>query len=485
MTIRKKSAGNKGFFISMIWMIAVLVLVSGCMPVRGSNGSQENGGKQVPPKQVARYEGEKSKAISLVYTTKRQLALTFNGMGEKQMMKQLLDELDTYHIKATFFLPGMRVAEEPDIARLILSRGHEIENNTLNRLDLTRLSYEQLYAEIELANQVIQKETGVIPRYVRTKLGDYNDDIRLATAQNGQAAVISYSLFLHNWQKETDEEKRHYLRKYINRGGIITIDTEENKQLLGDIPLLAEAANHVGYSFVPLHQLIEQGGERKPLEQIPGYDAAQMNPNDSQTPYKLIYRKETNKKEVALSFDDWGTDETVTKILDILQQKGIKASFFLRADGVERNPNLARAIAEAGHDVANHTYSHPVNTKITTEQLQNEIVKAHQVITEAIQEKPVMYFRPPTGEFDEKTLKAVAATGYHTIAIYDVTPSDYVKNKTADEIVKAILEQTKNGSVVLLHLLDDISTVEALPTVIEKLESKGYTFVKMTDMFGY
>ncbi|MGG4492997.1 polysaccharide deacetylase family protein [Brevibacillus reuszeri] len=484
MTECNAAARKKGFFMNGIWLVCMLALLAGCAPFGRSDTPQKNDDNSAPAQKMVRYEGEMSKEVSLVYTTKRQLALTFNGMGDKETMLKLLDELDRYHIQATFFLPGMRVAEEPDIARVILSRGHEIENNTLSRVDLTRLSYEKLYSEIELANQVIKKETGVVPRYVRTKLGDYNDDIRLATAQNGQAAVISYSLFLHNWQKETDEEKRHYLRKYINRGGIIAIDTEENKQLVGDIPLIAEAAADVGYKFVSLHQLIEQGGERKPLEAIPGYDAAKINAKMDDAAYRLIYRKETNKKEVALSFDDWGTDAAVTKILDILEQKGVKASFFLRADGVERNPNLARAIAEGGHDVGNHTYSHQVNTKITPEQLQEEIVKAHRVITEAIQEKPTMYFRPPTGEFDERTLRAVAATGYHTVAIYDVTPSDFVKSNSADDIVAAIMEQTKNGSVILLHLLDDIHTVEALPTVIDKLRSKGYTFVRMTDMFG-
>lgn len=484
MTECNEAARKKGFFMNGIWLVCMLALLAGCAPYGRSDTPQKYDDNQAPAQKIVRYEGEKSKAVSLVYTTKRQLSLTFNGMGDKETMLKLLDELDRYHIQATFFLPGMRVAEEPDIARTILSRGHEIENNTLSRVDLTRLPYEKLYSEIQLANEVIEKETGVVPRYVRTKLGDYNDNIRLATAQNGQAAVISYSLFLHNWQKETDEEKRHYLRKYINRGGIIAIDTEENKQLVGDIPLIAEAAADVGYKFVTLHQLIEQGGERKPLEAIPGYDAAKINEKIDGAPYRLIYRKETNKKEVALSFDDWGTDAAVTKILDILEQKGVKASFFLRADGVERNPNLARAIAEGGHDVANHTYSHPVNTKITPEQLQEEIVKAHRIITEAIQEKPTMYFRPPTGEFDERTLQAVAATGYHTVAIYDVTPSDFVKSNSADDIVAAIMEQTKNGSVVLLHLLDDIHTVEALPTVIDKLRSKGYTFVRMTDMFG-
>ncbi|WP_246073114.1 polysaccharide deacetylase family protein [Paenibacillus dokdonensis] len=433
---------------------------------------------------VSKYTGVKSKAISYVYTTQRELALTFNGMADRASMTTLLDELDRYQIKATFFLPGMRVAEEPDIAKDILSRGHEIENNTLNGVDLSKLTYDQMYKEIHLANQVIQKETGVIPRYVRTKTGEYNDDIRLAAAHNGQSAVISYSLFLHNWNKETELQKKNYIRKYINRGGIITLDTVENKQLAESISLIAAAAKDVGYAFVPLSKLVQEGGERKPLEAIEGHDAAKVNADYKSAAYNLVYRKETSRKEVALTFDDWGTDVTVTKILDILDQYHIKASFFLRADGVERNPNLARAIAEAGHDVGNHTYSHPVLSSLTPAQLQNEVVKAHQIITEAIQEKPAMIFRPPTGEINADEARIISAAGYHMIADFNVDPNDWNRSRTADQIVKTITEEMKSGSIILLHMLDDLHTIEAMPEAIEKLKGKGYTFVRVSDLLN-
>lgn len=262
------------------------------------------------------------------------------------------------------------------------------------------------------------------------------------------------------------------------------MDTEENKQLLGNIALLARLAEDVGYQFVPLQKLIENGDERKPLQEIAGFDAAKVNTDYRHATYRVFTKQETNKKQVALSFDDWGTDKTITKILDILDKYHVQATFFLRADGVEKNPNLARAIAEAGHDVANHSYSHPVVTQVSPEQLQQEIVKAHQIITEAIQEKPTMYFRPPTGVFDANTLQVIGATGYHTVTDFDVDPSNYLKTTTPDEIVQAILEQTQNGSVILLHLLDDIHSIDALPIVIDKLRSRGYTFVKMSEMFG-
>ena len=420
-----------------------------------------------------------------MYTTERALSLTFNGMGDSETMMKLLDELDAYQIKATFFLPGIRVAEEPDIAREIVARGHEIQNNTLNGVDLDQMNYENIYKEIQLSQDIITKQTGITPQYVRTKSGTYTEDVRLAAAHNGLEAVVSSSLFLHNWQDETDIQKQHYIRKYINRGGVIAIDTEENTDLSESVHLIHEQAELTGYKFVTLSALMDMGSERKPLTEITGYDAAQVNPDYQDASYDLLYRAETSKKQVALTFDDWGTDYTITRILDILDQYQVKASFFLRADGVEKNPNLARAIYEGGHDVGNHTYSHPVMTEVTPQFLQEDIVKAHQVITEAIQAKPTMFLRPPTGDITDETSKIAAATGYRTITVFDSDPNDWNKSNNADDIVKSVLEQTQNGSFILLHVLDDLETIKALPRIIEGLQAEGYSFVRVSDLIGY
>ncbi|MCQ6563034.1 polysaccharide deacetylase family protein [Paenibacillus mendelii] len=475
----------KGIHRSSILVVIVLIAVflPGCGLFGDSHNSAGNGDKQTVEEQpIVRFEGEPSKAVSSVFTTSRELSLTFNGMGDDKTMKQLLDELDRYQIKATFFLPGMRVAEEPEIAKEILSRGHEIANNTLNRLDMTKLSYEEIYKEIQVSNEIIEKETGIRPQYIRTRSGDYNENVRLAAAQAGMQAVVSYSLNLQAWHLDSKEDVGEYVRSYVTRGGIIALNTEGNSQAVDTIPLIAEAAADVKYKLVPLSKLLEKGMERKPLESIAGYDTAKINLNYKDAKYKAVDRGNPNSKEIALTFDDWGYDFTVTKILDLLDVYKVKSTFFLRANGVEKNPNLAKAIAEAGHDVANHTYSHPVITKLTPEQLQEEVVKAHQIITEAIQQKPTMLFRPPTGEIDDTAAKVVAATGYTTIALYNVTALDWDVSHSADDIIRIITEKTENGSVILLHMLDHIHTLEALPTVIKELRAKGYTFVTMSDM---
>lgn len=485
-----KDTETKGLVHLMRIMTTIIVItfLSACGWIGGASNSGEeklDGNNQ--DLIIERYSGEKGKEFSYVYTAQKELSVTFNGMGDKGTMTQLLDELDKYGIKATFFLPGMRVAEEPDIAKEIVARGHEVENNTLNQLDLTQLDYEGIYKEIKLSNDVIEKETGVRPRYVRTKSGDYSEDVALIVAQLGMKGVVSYNINPKDRDMKDAKEIGEYVERYISRGGIISLNTDINPEVIPSIKYIANAVEEVGYQLVPLDQLVQNGhngGVRKPLEQIPGFDAAKMNPNYENAEYELIYKVNTNKRHISLTFDDFGSDKTVTKILDILAQHDVKATFFLRAKGVESNPNLARAMVEEGHDVANHSYAHPVVTSLSPEDLQKDLVQAHQVITEAIQEQPVMLFRPPTGVVDDERAKAIAAVGYPLIAMYDVTTLDWDASNSADDIVNKIMEKTENGSVILLHMLDDIHTIEALPRVLEGLKSKGFTFERMSDLIN-
>ncbi|MBD2847442.1 polysaccharide deacetylase family protein [Paenibacillus sp. IB182496] len=518
-------------------LLTILQLLTGCSGSKASGpGNGGAGQSQAVPQPT-----EMSRVIDSVYTTERALALTFNGMGDEERMDRLLQKLDDYGIKASFFLPGMRVAEEPDIARRIAAHGHELEAGTLNREAIEGLNYEQLEREVRLDLQVLREHTEADPRYVRSSWGEVSDALRYAAEAGGLRAVVGQTLFLHNWQEETEEERRTLIRNYVQRGAILALDTEENEDLLANVKRIAEAAEAVGYAFVTLEELDAKGGARLAGDEVPGYDAALLDSDagagadyrlwrgaaqsgddaaemtsrhatgqaDEQAEKQAIAQADEQaggratdnagagsaadrsenggaSRAVALTFDDWGSDAAITPILDVLAEYEVRASFFLRADGVVRNPNLARAIAEAGHDVGNHTYSHPVITELTTQQLQQEIVQAHRIIAEAIQQPPAMLFRPPTGAFEPEDLAAIAATGYRDIVLFDVDPEDYKRERTAQQIVDATLAQAQGGSLVLLHLLDGTHTADALPGIIEGLRARGYAIEPVSALLeGY
>lgn len=473
---------QKGSLVVYLVILMTLVIVSGCARVNKSIETQGLVANAQTMGEIERYAGDKSKVLSSVYTTEKEFSLTFNGMGDEGTILAILDELDKFQIKATFFLPGIRVAEEPSVAKLIVSRGHEIENNTLNHLDMSQMSYEQVFNEVKLANDVIRKETGVSPKYLRTRSGEFTDNDRLVAAQLGMESIIHYTINPKDREMQDAESIGAYVERFITRGAIILLNTDTNPEVVGSIKYIAEAAEKIGYQLIPLGEMIDKGGERKKLEEIVGFDALVENYEYETITPNLFYKDATKEKVVALTFDDWASDKTVNEILKILHDYDIKSTFFLIGQGVENNPNLARAIYEEGHEIANHSYSHKIVTEMSPDELQKDIIKGHQVLTEAIQHQPTLLFRPATGAIDEESAKIITATGYSSVALYDLTSLDWDIGNSAQAIVQRVMDRVQPGSVLVMHILDGTHTAEALPQLIEKLRAEGYSFVKMSEM---
>lgn len=476
---------------SSILLIAMMALLVGC----ALHDGQATPPSSEPEQQHSAPDsntnnGALSPVFDSIYTSEKHLSLTFNGMADQATMSELLDELDIHQIKATFFLSGMRVAEEPDIALEILARGHDIESYMLNAIDIDTLNYDQIINEIQLSNHIFSEQTGVEPRYVRGKTGIYNDDLRKATAALGMDAVISYTISSLDKDMKTYETIEPYMHHVTRRGAIIQIETIANPHLIPSIPIIAKAVQDIGYSFIPLAELISMNTAQMPLEHIPGYDAARVNLDyetvDYETvDYELVYQVSNDDKLISLTIDDWASDTTITKTLDILAEHNVLATFFLIGRGVDANPNLAKAILDAGHEVANHSYDHRPVTTMTPKEIQEDIVKAHRALTYAIQQQPTMLYRPPTGAIDDVSAQAIAAAGYPIIAMYDVTTYDWDVEQSASDILDIIMEETVPGSIILLHILDGIHTNDALPDVITSLKNDGYTFVTMSQLLEH
>lgn len=464
-------------------VLLILLCLNGCVIGRQAEKIKADPSKITPETTELNSEMvEPIKKVNLVYTAEKKVALTFNGLPQREKLVDVLDLLQQYHITATFFVTGQRVAVEPELLALIQSYGHEVENNTLSKKNMDSLTYDEIFNELSLGKQTIESATHTNVLYVRTETVAFEEPVLKAAAQSEHQRYIGYSFYLTDEYLATKFKESKDMRLYINRGAIFAIDLDRNEQIEEMLKLLVQAVDEVQYQFVTIDDLLKAELPKKPYYEIDGYDLAQINEVDPNQTYHLFEKGNTNKKQIALTIDDWGTDYTITKMLGILKEKGIKATFFIRANGAENNPGLARAMLEEGHEIANHTYSHPVITKISADELQQEIVKSHQVLTEALQQAPSMFFRPPTGEIDDITAKVVAATGYKEIALYDVTTFDWDENTTADDIIRIIASEASNGSIILLHMLDDIHTLEALPTVIDKLLGDGYNFVTTSEI---
>lgn len=191
-----------------------------------------------------------------------------------------------------------------------------------------------------------------------------------------------------------------------------------------------------------------------------------------------IYSVETEEKKIAISFDAaWG-DEYTNDILDILDKYEVKTTFFLVGFWVDKFPEKVKEIDERGHDVGNHSTSHPYMSKLSEEQILKELNKTGNKIKELTGKEPTL-FRPPFGDYNDRLIKVCRKNNYHVIQ-WDVDSLDW-KELGVQPVVDRVTRNVQNGSIVLFH--NNAKYVkEYLPLVIEELQKDGYEIVPISEL---
>ena len=182
-------------------------------------------------------------------------------------------------------------------------------------------------------------------------------------------------------------------------------------------------------------------------------------------------------KNVALTFDDGPHPRYTEKILEILKQNGVPATFFLVGKQMERYPDLVRKIARDGHEIGNHTYSHPDLTTLTKMELTAELKKTGD-LAESITSEKMRYFRPPGGHYNPAVVETAEELGYK-MALWTVFPKDHA-SPPVNVIEERVLKEVKPNGVVLLHSGIE-NTLRALPDLIVALRKEGFRFVKLSE----
>jgi peptidoglycan-N-acetylglucosamine deacetylase len=191
-----------------------------------------------------------------------------------------------------------------------------------------------------------------------------------------------------------------------------------------------------------------------------------------------IYYVETEEKKIAISFDaSWGAERT-EGILATLRENDLKTTFFLTGFWVEKYPDMVKKIAEDGHEIGNHTYSHPHLNNLGEKEIEQEVQKVHDLIKELTGSDPVL-FRPPFGEYSNKVVKVLDRMEYKTIQ-WSVDSLDW-KDLGKEEIVNRVLSGLHEGAIVLFHNNGKF-TAEALPDIIRGAEEKGYRIVPISKL---
>ncbi len=179
---------------------------------------------------------------------------------------------------------------------------------------------------------------------------------------------------------------------------------------------------------------------------------------------------------VALTFDD-GPGPYTAELLDTLDSYGARATFFDVGENVVARPELVRRQAGAGHEIGNHSWSHPRLTGLGAERLREEIDRTSAAIGEVTGTAPRL-LRPPFGEHDERVREAAGMP----LIMWSVDPEDWRVRDTA-HVTRAVLDRVRPGDVVLMHDIQR-TTVAAVPEILRVLSGRGYRFVTVSELYA-
>lgn len=184
---------------------------------------------------------------------------------------------------------------------------------------------------------------------------------------------------------------------------------------------------------------------------------------------------------IAMTFDDGPSAKLTPKLLDLLAAHHIKATFFLIGENVAEHPEIVAREVREGHEVANHSWSHPNFGKMGDDGVRSQIRKTDDAIKSAAGITPTL-LRPPYGSVTARQKKWINQEFGHRIVLWDVDPLDW-RRPGPSVVCARIVKNTRAGSIVLAHDIHP-GTIEAMPCVLKDLEAKGFKFVTVSELIS-
>jgi peptidoglycan-N-acetylglucosamine deacetylase len=184
---------------------------------------------------------------------------------------------------------------------------------------------------------------------------------------------------------------------------------------------------------------------------------------------------------IAMTFDDGPSAKLTPKLLDLLAAHHIKATFFLIGQNAAEYPDIVAREAKEGHEIGNHSWSHPNFGKMSDEGIRSQLRKTDDTIRSAIGNSPTL-LRPPYGSITARQKKWINQEFGYKIVLWDVDPLDW-RRPGPNVVCNRIVKNTRAGSIVLAHDIHP-GTIEAMPCVLKELEARGFKFVTVSELIA-
>ncbi len=233
----------------------------------------------------------------------------------------------------------------------------------------------------------------------------------------------------------------------------------------GDDLASIATAGHSDPAYITSYNRLN--GEPQPLRPL---IVPVLTANPTLVPQAIIVQRGANRPAVALTLDAGASSEPTAQMLATFATYDVRITFFLTGDWIQRNPDLTRQIVAAGHEIANHSVTHPDFRDLDDAQIAAELDGMADILYQTTGTRPAPYFRPPYGAYDERVLRAVAARGYIPI-FWTLDSLDSVGEPKSPQFIVERLTTTlnaekRNGAILLAHCGSQ-STADALPDILE------------------
>ena len=427
----------------------------------------------VVPEEPIEEEIGPSRYVERVDTGANVLALTFDDGNDYGNLYDIIYNLNSLGVKATFFVNGWT---DPELMKFIVDSGHQLSNHTYSHNDYsTALSPEDLAYDIDLMEDYTLQTTGVSSKpYFRAPAGIWDDSVLETVGSLGYRYTIGWTQDTRDWEGMSDVEVAASVTDYLDAGSIYLLHA--NPTAVGTPEslwyIVAEARSQ-GYEFVTIDQLMA-------LEGV--YDDISVGEDTNGSASQFIEQINTDQQVVSLTFDDLGDTEVLQQILDNLAELNVKATFFADASA---DPNMLYQIVAQGHELGNHTYSHEFSTYLTIEEFTNDLNAMDSIIQDATGVSSRPLFRPPYGDYDASVLETAGSLGYDYTIGWSADSLDWVGTYSPSEIAENVLNNLIPGAIFLMHAVpESANTPASLFEIVTEARALGYEFTTVGALLG-
>ncbi len=506
----------------------------------------------------AENEGREALKERFLTTTAQKVVLTFGGLTKKEEVLDMLDHLDAMGAKATFFVTELEIRKYPEVVREILSRGHELG---LGLRTGTEGDFYETCAQIERLQKNMSARFGVRPVIARQVFGSEKPEVNEACSAMGVTLLGQTVNLVQTKDKDAQTAEEIYAHLFgksvlaLGRGQIIygRLDYLEVPGIVGNLLEMVKQdkvdsptyrsfrdmpeenpANDSAYHLASVGEVladtdhlwdypvdmsrvpgglrpdttVEEVNERNLMEEMgqryigaPLVNATDRIRDFSSAEIKKLDQtgvvKSVNDNTIFLTFDDWSTDRSLNHLLYVLRKHHVKGTFFIITWNVKNNPNLLRAIAEEGHEIASHTHSHrPMvqqtsnyggnMTPMTDEEYAEDVKLAYEELAKTVGDvvvdgRPALtrFLRPPTLAISRNGMKSIFNAGYsYSVSGFEST-EDYAA-PSLQTLIGAIQHglydekgSVRKGSIIIMHMTDAAKyTAEALDYLLTTNEER-------------